>query len=510
MSPSVKVLTNTIILYAKIIISTLVNLYLTRVVLAVLGIEDFGIYNLIGGVIAILAFVETALMSSSQRYLSFSLGKGVNEETRNIFSASLIIHIAVGIAIVVILELCGLFLFDGALNIPENRLKIARIIYQIMILSTLVTIIGIPYHSAINAYEDIWYYGLVQTICVCLKLGVIWCFNHLELDALLVYTIWMFIVTFLGVFASIMWCIVKYETCRKLRLSIGQQLQKIREMAGFTGWNTLGAFAIVARNQGVSIVLNIFFGPSVNGVYGIANQVDGQLISFSNTLTSSLSPQIVKSQGMGDKLRLRRLSVFASKMAFLLSAVFALPLLIELPFVLKIWLKEVPLYTEIYCRLVLIVFLVCELYPGLSRGIQAVGVIKWQQIWSSILVVSPIIAGIIMFKIGLPHYTITYAMLIAQIASLAVVVYWSKRLYDLDVRGFCLFIFKSIIIFLLLYVIFYRIDVLIINIVNDLIRFIAICLSSSSLFFIAFYFIVLDKTERGMLLSLVHKIFNRK
>ena len=510
MTSSVKVLTNTIALYVKIIISTLVNLYLTRVVLAELGIEDFGIYNLIGGVVAILAFVETAMMSSSQRYLSFSIGKGIESETRDIFASSLFIHLVVGFVIVIILELCGLFLFDGALNIPDDRIGVSKIVYQIMILSMLATIIGIPYNSAINAYEDIWYYGIVQTLCVCLKLGVIWCFAALDSDSLLVYTLWMFLVTLIGVLASIVWCLIKYDICKHICLSAKKHMKAIGEMIGFTGWNTLGAFAVVTRNQGVSILLNVFFGTSVNGVYGIANQVDGQLISFSNTLTSSLSPQIVKSHGMGDRDRLRRLSVFASKMAFLLSAVFALPLLVELPLVLSVWLKEVPEFTEIYCRLILIVFLVCELYPGLSRGIQAVGVIKWQQILSSIFVVSPIIIGIIMFKYGMPHYSIIYVMLLAQVASLIVVLYWGKRLYDLDVKDFCLFIFKSGLIFSLLFAAFYYFDAYLQIVVGDLTRFVIICLLSAILFSIIYYFIALNKTEQTMLVSMVKQIIRKK
>ena len=223
-----------------------------------------------------------------------------------------------------------------------------------------------------------------------------------------------------------------------------------------------------------------------------------------------MSPQIVKSQGMGDKERLRRLSVFASKMAFLLSAIFALPLLIELPLVLNIWLKEVPEFTGVYCRLVLIVFLVCELYPGLSRGIQAVGQIKWQQIWSSIFVVSPILLGTIMFKLNLPHYSIIYAMLIAQVASLIVVLYWGHRLYDLNIKTFCIFILKSAIIFMILYIAFTYIDIILNTIVSDLSRFLFVSMISAGLFFTMFFYFALDITERSMLVSMVNKILKKK
>lgn len=508
MTISVRVLTNTVVLYAKIIISTVVNLYLTRVVLDVLGIEDFGIYNLIAGVIALLAFVETALMSSTQRYLSFSLGVGDEAETRNLFSASLLIHIAFAVLLLLVLQLCGLFLFDGFLNIPEQRIPVAEMVYQLMIVSSLVTVLGIPFNAAINAYEDIWYYGFVQIVCVFLKLAIIWGFKHLTMDSLLIYTLWMALVTVSGVVASVVWCVVKYAACRHGDLSFRHQMSRIKEMIGFTGWNTLGAFSVVARNQGISIVLNIFFGPAINGVFGIANQVDGQLVSFANNLTSSLSPQIVKSQGRGDRERLKRLTVFASKLAFLLSAVFALPLMIELPLVLDVWLKEVPPYAETYCRLVLLVFLVCELYPGLSRGIQAVGQIKWQQIWCAALVVSPILVGILLFKRGLPHYYITYIMLAAQIASMSVVIYWSHVLYGLDVKKFLSSVLLSAVIFSLLYAGGGCLDSFLLTHTSDLVRFLSVCAATSIAFFALFYILVLDKVEKDMLHRMFKKILH--
>ena len=510
MRPSVKVFNNTLVLYLKIVVSTIVGLYLTRVVLDVLGIEDFGIYNLIAGIIALLAFVESSLMSSTQRYLSLAIGQDDVIREKKYFSAGLLIHLAIGFLITAILEIIGLFLFDGFLNIPSERIAVAKEVYQLMILSTFFTVIGIPYNAAINANEDIWFYGLVQIICNVLKLGLIFAFKYINVDALWLYTAWVVAVTIIGVFVSILWCRSKYNSTRNLDYSFSNNKQDIGEMLGFSSWNTLGAFAVVCRNQGTSVALNVFFGPAINGVFGIANQVDGQLISFANTLTSSMTPQIVKSQGQGDQERLRILSVFASKTAFMLSALFALPLMLELPLVLDVWLKEVPPYAELYCRLILILFLICEFYPGLSRGIQAVGQIKWQQIWSSVCVVMPIPLGIVLFKFGFTHYTIVYLMLIAQIASLMVSVHWSRKLYQLNVVVFSIYILKALLLFGCIFFFCRYFDVFLMSSMSNVIRFITISIISSSLFLFLFYKFCLNNKEREMIRNLAKQLLLKR
>ena len=276
-------------------------------------------------------------------------------------------------------------------------------------------------------------------------------------------------------------------------------------MMGFAGWNTLGAFAIATRNQGVSIVLNLFFGPKINGVFGLANQVDGHLSGFASTLTASLSPQIVKSYGQRDIPRLQRLSLFACKLSFLLSAIFAIPLLIELPLVLKVWLVEVPPFAETYIKLVLIIFLILELYPGLNRGIQAVGEIKWQQIQCSICVVLPIPVGIAMFALVCPHYAIVYVMIIMQAASLAIHVFWAHRLYGLSYRLVLRFIGISIFLFTIVYTLGSICDNLLLNLVSDFTRFTIVVVFILIVFGLSYFHWCLNDAERHSTISLLRK-----
>lgn len=508
MNISSRIFLNTIVLYAKIVISLVINLVLTRVVLAALGIEDFGIYNLIAGIIAILAFVQSALMSSSQRYLSVALGEKDDIKTCRFFSAGVLIHIGLGILIVTLFEACGFFLFDGFLNIPSERIEVAEVIYQVMILSTFFTMLGVPFHATINSYEDIWFYGLVQILCMVLRLGILLGFTYIHADKLIVYSGWMAATIIIGEVASMIWCFLKYDICKHMSISYNKLKDEIKAMMGFAGWNTLGAFAIAARNQGVSIVLNIFFGPKINGVFGLANQVDGHLSSFANNLTASLSPQIVKSYGQKDIPRLQRLSLFACKLSFMLSAVFAIPLLIELPLILKVWLIEVPPFAEIYVKLVLFLFLILELYPGLNRGIQAVGEIKWQQISSSVCVILPIPIGIALFAMGCTHYTIVYVMILMQVVSLGIHVYWANRLYGLSYKLMLQFIINSILVFAIIYLVGLFFDSLLKTLVSDLARFITILVISMLVFSFAYFRFCLDTNERQSTIQLVSRLLH--
>lgn len=509
MSNSVRVLKNTIVLYTKVIASTVIWLYLTRVVLDTLGVEDYGIYTLIAGVIAILSFVNTALMSSTQRFLSIALGKGNENQVKQYFSAGMIIHLTIGLIIVFALEAIAPFLFNGFLNIPEARHSVAIQMYQLMVASTFVTIVGVPYSSAINAYEDMWFIGVVQIAGTILKLGVILLFKILPSDKLLIYTGWITFITIAEVFVQYIWCKIHYYPCRRNNYSFKKSKGLIREMIGFTGWNTLGAFAVVGRNQGVTTVLNIFFGPKINGIFGIANQVDGQLINFANTLTAAITPQIIKSEGQGERKKMLFLSVFSSKLTFFLSAIFAIPLLLELSLVLGVWLKDVPEYTDVYCRIILFMFLVCELYPGLTRGIQAVGQIKWQQIFTSITVLLPIPTGIVLFKMDYTHYTIIYIMLIAQIVSAGITIYFSKKYFELPLGSFILFIFKAVVTFLVSYYIGHYIDNMMIHQTSDLVRFVVVSAISDIIFISAYFIFCFSKQEKNMISSLVNNLLNK-
>lgn len=504
-----KVFYNTCALYVKMFIQIIIGLYLTRVVLNSLGVEDYGIYNLIGGVIALLSFLQTALNVSSQRFLSVAKGKGDEDGVRTIFMSSLAIHIVLSITVIVLLEIGALFLFDGFLNIPENRISSAKIVYQIMAISTFISIYQVPYSAAITANEDLWFFAMVETVSSLAKLYIIVLFANSDNDPLIVYSLWMLFIIVLAFLPKFIWCKIKYSETRG-RFFQNCSKSKIHEMIGFTGWNSFGTLALVGRNQGVAILLNIFWGASINAVYGIANQVNGQLINFSQIMTTSITPQIMKSEGEGNRNRMLSLSMFASKMAFFMSAFFAIPLIVELNFVLNVWLKNVPEYTELYCVLILIMFLVMQLYPGLTRAIQATGKIRNYQVITSLLLLLPIPVGYLMYKAGMHNSTVLYLMVVSQVCQMIYAIHYAKVNIGLSVSIYYGFITKAIICFITILLLGIIVRRSLESTMNSYILFFIIVLATTLLFSCAYYSFVFSKYERNMLKDLFFTILRRK
>lgn len=510
MNTSVKVLYNTLSLYGKMVITTIISLYLTRVILNYLGASDFGLYNLIGGVISLLSFVNSALMVSTQRFLSVALGENNDTKIKNIFSASILIHIALSAILITVLELCCTFLFNGFLNIEPDRIHAAKVVYQLMVISTVFTILGVPYNAIINAKEDLWLFSLIETLCAFLKIGIIVIFHYTQSDALITYTLWIVVITAINFFLKYIWCRAKYNECRKLTIHTQRNTSLIKEMIRFSGWNAFGTLALIGRNQGVAVLLNVFWGTAINAVYGIANQVNSQLIYFSTMMTTSMTPQIMKSYGEGNRMRMLDLSVFTCKLSFFLSAVFAIPLLLELPFILKLWLKNVPAYTEVFCSLIIYMFLLMQVYPGLNRAIQACGRIKWYQIFTSFVLLLPIPLGIAFGRSGGESYSIIYLMIISQAIQMCVAIYMAKRLVGLHVMPFVAFIIKAGITFSVIYIGGKYLYQQMSAIYNEWVTFGVVVSTTMLTFSLVYYLFVFGTKDREKMRNVLQAILRRK
>lgn len=498
-----RVLINTLALYGKIIINIVISLYLTRIVLNALGVNDYGIYNLIAGTIAFLSFLNSALSSSAQRYFSVLKGKNDIQELKNYFTSNVIIHLFLCIGFIVIFEIAYIFLFDGFFNIESSRVKEAKVVYQLTCLSMIVTVCGVPYASIINANEDLVFFAIVESICAVLKLGVIWLFRIPGINLLITYTAWIVLITILGVVIKWIWCKRRYPECRNLKMIYDKKIGS--KMLSFSGWNALGSFAMMCRSQGVALVINVFWGTAINAVYGIANQVNGQLSYFSQMLSASFAPQIMKSVGENNFEKLRFLSLFSSKISFFMSAVFAIPLILEIDYILKLWLKVVPAYTNIFCALIIYVFLIMQLYPGLVRAILAVGKIHYYQIIISILMIIPIIGGIVIYKNGFESYSICYIMILIQFLSLLATVYFANKYYNLSYKVYYKFLFKAILGFGSTMVIMQILDFTIFIKIPPFIKLVINTIVSMTLFATYYYGMVLDNVERLRLKRLILK-----
>ena len=432
MEPAHRVARNTGILYARMAITVFVSLYTTRLILGALGEDDFGIFNVVGGAIGMLMFLNNAMAGASQRFMSYAQGAGEINRQKQIFNVSIVLHVAIAIVIFFILEGAGYFLFNGILKITEARILTAKLIYQVMIVSTLFSIISVPYDAVINAHENMLLFAILGIVEAALKLLIAFFILNATFDRLEVYGILMAVL-------SVFLFILRQAYCRHYYTECSIQIRKyfnkslFKEMTSFAGWTFLGSTTSLLGNYGQGIVLNMFFGTIVNTAQGISGQVSGQLGAFASTMLKALNPVIDKSEGAGNRSMMLRASMAGTKISFFLLMLFYIPVLIEMPYIFKLWLKNVPDYAVIFCRLLLIRNLVEQLYTTLTNSIAAVGNIKKFQIYSSSLYILPLIVSYFIFLLHYPPYFLYYVFLLFSILSLGVTIYFAKINCDLSI-----------------------------------------------------------------------------
>lgn len=427
MSTAKRVIKNTGYLYAKMGITMFISLYTTRLVLNALGASDFGIFNIVGGAIAMLGFLNAAMAGATQRFMSYAEGEGDKEKQKKIFNISFILHLAVGLLLGMILILVGFIFFNGILNIPADRIFAAKAIYGSLIISTVFTVITVPYDAVLNARENMLYYAIVGIIESFLKLGAAWAVVLYAGDKLILYGILMACVPIITLTIMRIYCHRKYEECTIAPKKYWDK-KLSKEMRNFAGWNLLGIATGMTSQYGLGIVLNVFFGPILNAAQGIANQISGQLMAFSNTMLKAVNNVISKSVGSGNKEIAVKTSFTSAKFSFFLFSFFAIPFIIETPYILKIWLSKIPDWTILFCRLQLIRILIELVTLSIAYNIYAVGNIKAYTKTKSFINISPILLTIIMFYYKFPPYTMYIVWILCwNIIGGYVILFYAKK-----------------------------------------------------------------------------------
>ncbi len=435
MQASHRVIINTGILYARMGITVILSLYTTRVVLSALGIGDFGIFNLVAGVIAMLTFLNSSMAVATQRFMSFAHGLGNETRQHNIFNVSVILHAVIALLLIGVLEVAGFILFNGVLQIPPDRIHAARIVYQCAIASTFFTIISVPYDAVINAREHMLLFAVLGVIEAVLKLLIAFAIMGTSYDKLVMYGMLFTLLSFVLFAFRVIYCSARYVEC-KLAMRTYFDKALFSEMTSFAGWSFLGASTGMLANYGQGIVLNMFFGTVVNAAQGISGQVSGQLGAFAATMLRALNPLIAKSEGAGDRALMLKASIMGSKVSFLLLMLFYVPVFVEMPYIFEIWLKNVPEYTVIFCRLLLIRNLIEQLYITLISSISAVGKIRAFETWMSVLNLLPLLLSYVLFLKGMPPYFLYLSFLVYAVAAFILVLVFSKLQFSMSIRSY--------------------------------------------------------------------------
>lgn len=411
---SKRIAKNTLMLYFRMILTMLVSLYTSRVVLNTLGVEDFGIYNVVGGVVTMFGFFNSAMISATQRFLTFDLGRKDFTQLRMTFNATLIIHSVIALLVFMLAETVGLWFLNNKLNLPEGRMEAAHWVYHFAVLSFMVTIIQVPFNSIIISRERMSVYAYMSILEVVLKLIIVFMLTLIAYDKLKLYSILLFSVSFIIAFFYRIYCLKQFNETR-FKLVRDKSLYKM--LISYSSWNLFGNIASVAKGQGVNIILNVFFGTVVNAAQGIANQVFAAINSFVANFQIASNPQIVKSYAADEKHYMTNLVIQTSKFSFYLLFILSLPIMLEIEFILEIWLKIVPEFTALFTVLIFINALIDTVSGPLMISLQATGRIKVYQTVVGVLLILNLPLTWLTFKMNFPpHATYLISISISIIA----------------------------------------------------------------------------------------------
>lgn len=382
---------NSVLLYFRMFVMVIISLYTSRVVLQTLGVEDFGIYNVVGGVITFLSFLTGSLASASARFITFSLGKGDMDELKNTFGNIVKIHLLFSVIVLIISETVGLWFVMTQLNIPEARETAAMWVYQLSIFAAIGSLIWAPYNAAIIAHEKMSAFAYLTLADAVLKLAAVFMLVYTPYDKLVFYAVYICLIQMFDFMVYIVYCNRKFEETRGLSLK-NTDKKLFREIFGYAGWTMNGNLAVFGYTQGLNILLNIFFNPAVNAARGIAVQVQNIVNNFCINFQMAINPQLTKNYAAGNLERMHTLIIASSKYSFFLLLLICLPLAIEAETVLKWWLGDFPEHTVSFLRLVLAVSILYCFSNPIITAVHATGKLKKFQIYegTALLMIVPV------------------------------------------------------------------------------------------------------------------------
>ena len=437
---------NTIFLYIRMFFVLIVSLYTSRVILNTLGIEDYGIYNVVAGFVSLFGFLNATLSSSIQRFYNYEGTVNGEQGFHQVYITGMIIHIIIAAIIFVILETFGLWYVNKIMVVPAERLQAANIIFQTSIISMLFIIIQIPFIGAIMAKECMNFYAIVSIVDVLLKLGIVIALPHIPYDKLILYGL-------LSLAINIVNFILYYKYCKhkfsEIYFEVKYYPSLFKSILNFSGWNLIGTFAFMLKGQGLNMILNLFFGPAINAARGIAYQVNNAISGFSQNITIAFRPQIVNSYANNDYSRVSYLMFTESRICFMLIATLITPIIIDINYILHLWLgKTIPAQTNIFAILVLIDLLVCTLNTPCTQVVWATGKIKQYQIGSSIVSLSLLPVCWILLELGFNAASAFIVTIIISIINQIVCLIITNKIFKIGLYKYLKHVISPCVIFI--------------------------------------------------------------
>ena len=495
---------NTLLLYIRTLLIMLVTLYTSRVVLNTLGVTDYGVYNVVGGVVAMFGFINSSMASATQRFITFALGKGDKDNLQKVFSTALQIHVLIAALIVVLGETVGLWFMYTQMQIPADRMDAAFWVLQCSIVSAVVMIISVPYNADIIAHEKMSAFAYISILEAVLRLAIVYLLLAFSYDKLILYAFLTFAVQLLIRFCYSSYC-NKHFPESKYRHVWDKFLFK--EMTGFAGWGMFSSLSGILSGQGLNMLLNVFFGPVVNAARAVAVQVQNAILQFIGNFQMAINPQITKTYANGEMEDMHKLMFRSAKFTFYLLFVVSLPVLFETNFILTVWLKTVPENTVIFLRIMICVSLLYPLSNPLIIANQATGQVRNFQFVSGLILLFILPVSYICLSFGLPAYSVFVVHFIMEFTTL----FYRLRLLRSSINIRFIDYFKNVFFRVVLVVaISIIIPIAIYNYMgNTIIRFFLICIICILSVGLSAYTVGLSHNERLFIKSKAIYIFNK-
>ncbi len=435
---------NTLFLYFRMMFIILVSLYTSRVILKTLGVEDYGIYNVVGGFVSMFGFLNTAMSATTQRYITYSLGTENTAQLNKVFSNCVMTHILIALIVLLFAESVGLWFLFNKMIIPESRMTAAFVVFQCSVVSTVVLILSVPYNADIIAHEKMSAFAYISIVEVTLKLLIVFLLKFSGIDKLIFYGILLLIVqcSIRLIYGS--YCKRHFE---ETKFRIIWDFSLFKEMLSFAGWNLWGGVSNIMYTHGVNLLLNLFFGPTVNAARGIAIQVQNAISQFANSFQMAINPQITKSYAQRDYAYMHKLVFRSSKFTFILLFILSLPIFTETEAILKLWLGVVPNWTVVFLRLMLCIVIIDSVANPFMVSVAATGNVKLYQsiIGGTMLLIVP--TSYIFLKLGCAPNIVFITHLFFAVLTFILRLFIVKRLIHFSIIEYCkVCIFKIIAI----------------------------------------------------------------
>lgn len=495
---------NTLLLYFRMLFMMAVSLYTSRVVLNALGVEDFGIYNVVGGVVAMFSMLSGSLSSAITRFITYELGTGNRANLKKIFSSSVTIQIGLAVLIVLLVEAIGVWFLNMKMNIPDTRMTAANWVFQFSILTFAINLVSVPYNATIIAHERMSAFAYISILEAIGKLAIAFLIVISPIDKLIFYAILMCAVALVIRFAYGIYCKKHFEECT-YHFIFDKEL--LKRMFGFAGWNFIGATSAVLRDQGGNVVINLFCGPAANAARGIAFQVNTAISGFVTNFMTALNPQITKSYAAGDRKYMMTLIFQGARLSFYMLLLLSLPVLINTHYILGLWLKIVPDHAVLFVQLVLVFAMSESISNPLITAMLATGHIRNYQLVVGGLQMMNLPVSYILLRMGMfPEVVIVVAIVISQ-CCLAARLLMLRGMIGLSVRKYMKKVYVNVLVVTVIAAIFPFL--LAISLDESFLDFILLCFVALICTGITIYYVGCDKTERQFVLNKLHTIIDK-